>query len=210
MRRDLVGRQVGTFNFLSRLGAGGMGEVYRARDNRLGRDVALKVLNAEVADDPARRVRFEREARVLASLSHTNIAGIHSVENIDGQPALVLELVEGATLEERLRSGPVPVAEAFAIGHQIADAVTAAHGKGIIHRDLKPANVKLTGDGVVKVLDFGLAKALAEGDEVSTSPTVTGLTHHGTIPGLLISAWSVIDTSPLVSWLSQVQRLQTA
>ena len=157
----MIGKDLGPSRVLERVGAGGMGEVYRAHDTKLRRDVALKILPAAFAADPERRARFAREAQVLASLNHPHIAAIYGVEEADGVTALVLELVEGPTLDERIAGRPVPVEEALAIASQIADALDAAHEKGIVHRDLKPANIKLTDDGRVKVLDFGLAKALA-------------------------------------------------
>ena len=138
-----------------------MGEVYRARDTKLGRDVALKVLPPAFTADADRVARFAREARLLASLNHPHIGAIYGFEDGGDVPALVLELVEGETLDDRVRRGPLPLSEALAIAQQIADALDAAHGAGIIHRDLKPSNIKITPDGVVKVLDFGLAKALA-------------------------------------------------
>ena len=177
------GRRLGPYEVLSALGAGGMGEVYRARDTKLDRDVALKVLPEAFTADPERLARFAREAKVLASLSHPNIAGIHGLEEADGTRALVLELVEGPTLAERIAQGPIPLEEALEIARQIAEALEAAHERGIVHRDLKPANVKLQPDGTastgrVKVLDFGLAKALepAAGGaaaELSRSPTLS-------------------------------------
>src|SRR5262249_18371902 len=150
---------------LSHLGTGGMGEVYRARDSRLGREVAIKVLPPVFTTDADHRARFEREARLLAALNHPHVGAIYGLEDLDGVPALVRGLVGGETLAERLeravRSGgsALPVTEALAIGTQIADALDAAHERGIVHRDLKPANIKITPDGIVKVLDFGLAKA---------------------------------------------------
>src|SRR5262245_43187010 len=156
-----AGSRLGPYEIQSAIGAGGMGEVYRARDGRLQRDVAIKVLPEAVAKDPERLARFQREAQVLAALNHSNIAHIHGLEDSSGTPALVLELVEGETLAERLAAGPLAPDEALGIARQIADALEAAHEKGIVHRDLKPANVKLTPDGMVKVLDFGLAKAMA-------------------------------------------------
>src|SRR5436305_12119379 len=135
-----------------------MGEVYRARDTKLNRDVAIKVLLPAVANDPDRLVRFSREAQVLASLNHPNIAHIHGLEEADGVTALVLELVEGEDLAQRIARGPIPLDEALPIARQIADALEAAHEQGVIHRDLKPANIKVRDDGTVKVLDFGLAK----------------------------------------------------
>ncbi|MBF8300639.1 MAG: prkC 10, partial [Acidobacteria bacterium] len=139
-----------------------MGEVYRARDTKLGREVALKVLPPDFANDAERLARFQREARVLASLNHPNIAIIHGLEDADGTPALVLELVEGPTLADRIAEGPIAADETVRIGRQVAAALEAAHGQAIVHRDLKPANIKITPSGVVKVLDFGLAK-LVEG-----------------------------------------------
>jgi serine/threonine protein kinase len=136
-----------------------MGEVHRARDTRLGRDVAIKALPAEVAHESERLARFRREAHLLASLNHPGIAAIHGLEEADGQPLLVLELVEGETLAERIARGQVPLDEALGIARQVAEALEEAHEHGIVHRDLKPANVKLTPEGKVKVLDFGLAKA---------------------------------------------------
>ncbi|HVH28340.1 MAG TPA: protein kinase [Vicinamibacterales bacterium] len=182
-----AGGRFGPYEILSAIGAGGMGEVWRARDSRLGRDVAIKVLPRAFSSDPDRLARFEREARVLASLNHPNIAGILGVEDADGAPALVLELVEGATLADRLTRGAIPIDEALAIARQIADALDGAHEKGIVHRDLKPANVKVTPAGTVKVLDFGLAKAMGGEDEAadpSQSPTMmAGATIEGLILG---------------------------
>ena len=153
----MIGTTLGPYEVIDRLGAGGMGEVWKARDSRLSRLVAIKI-GAERFSD-----RFEREARAVAALNHPNICTLHDV----GPNYLVMELVEGATLADRLRTGPIPVAEALTIAKQMAEALEAAHEKGVIHRDLKPANVKVTPDGVVKVLDFGLAKAL---DPVSGAP----------------------------------------
>ena len=164
-----------------------MGEVYRARDGRLNRDVAIKVLPADVAADSDRLARFEREAQVLASLNHPNIAHIHGVEDSSGTPALVMELVEGSTLADRIAKGPIPLDEALPIAKQIAEALEAAHEQGIIHRDLKPANVKVRPDGTVKVLDFGLAKAFepvgVAGASATMSPT---LSIHATQAGLIL------------------------
>ena len=154
----MAGQRVGLYEVTGPLGAGGMGEVYRARDARLGRDVALKILPEMFASDPERLARFEREAQLLASLNHPHIAAIHGLEESGAVRALVMELVEGETLAERLTGGALPVDEALAVARQIADALEAAHEQGIIHRDLKPANVKITPAGTVKVLDFGLAK----------------------------------------------------
>jgi Tol biopolymer transport system component len=177
------GTRLGTYEVIGLLGAGGMGEVYRARDTKLQRDVALKVLPELFAADPDRRARFTREAHVLASLNHPQIGSIYGIEEApstsSGQAvvALVLELVEGPTLADRIAQGPIPIGEALRIAAQIADALDAAHEKGIIHRDLKPANIKLTADDRVKVLDFGLAKAMTDesSPNASLSPTMTAM-----------------------------------
>src|SRR5512143_1123518 len=160
----LLGRQIGPYRILSLLGAGGMGEVYRAHDSKLGRDVAIKTLPPEFARDPGRLARLRREARTLASLNHPNIAAIYGLEESAEADYLVLELVEGETL-----CGPLPLAAALDLASQVAEALEAAHQHGIIHRDLKPANLKLTTQGTVKVLDFSLAKAGA-GKDSRTSP----------------------------------------
>ena len=185
--RAIVGRRFGPYAVVAPIGSGGMAEVYRARDEQLGREIAIKVLPQHFASDPDRRARVEREARMLAALNHPHIGAIYGLEDVDGCPALVLELVEGETLAEQVAKGPLPLARALEIARQIGDALDAAHKKGIIHRDLKPANVKVTPDGVVKVLDFGLAKAVA-GDgstsDLTQSPTMTVRgTHHGMILG---------------------------
>ena len=160
---SLIGRQIGSFTVHSLLGAGGMGEVYRAHDTRLGRDVAIKILPTAWLVDAERRARFDREARTLASLNHPHIGAIYGLEDVDDSRALVLELVEGPTLADRLVTGALPLREALLIASQIADALDAAHQSGIVHRDLKPANIKIRTDGQVKVLDFGLAKAAGIG-----------------------------------------------
>jgi len=147
------------YRITAKLGEGGMGEVWRATDTKLGREVAIKVLPAEFATDPDRLARFQREAQVLASLNHPNIAAIYGVETAGGVSVLVMELVEGPTIEERIAQGPIPSADALPIAVQIAEALEAAHERGVVHRDLKPANVKIAPEGRVKVLDFGLAKA---------------------------------------------------
>jgi Tol biopolymer transport system component len=174
------GARVGAYEVVERIGAGGMGEVYRARDTRLGRDVAIKTLPASLARDPERLARFEREARLLAALNHPNVGAIYGVEDAGGRPALVLELVEGPTLHDLVheRSGgsrPLAQEETVDIARQIADGLDAAHEKGIVHRDLKPANVKVTAAGVVKVLDFGLGRVSdpASGSGPSEDPTLT-------------------------------------
>ena len=154
----LTGQRLGAYHVYERIGAGGMGEVYRARDTKLGRDVAIKILPHHFTNEPERLARFEREARVLASLNHPHIGAIYGLEDADGVRALVLELVNGETLAERIARGSIPLTETLFIARQIADALEAAHEKGIVHRDLKPANIKITTDNVVKVLDFGLAR----------------------------------------------------
>jgi eukaryotic-like serine/threonine-protein kinase len=182
-----AGTRLGPYEIVAPIGAGGMGEVYRARDSRLSRDVAIKVLPEALVRDGARLTRFRREAQVLASLNHPHIAAIYGVEEQGGQEALILELVEGETLAERIAAGPVPVEEALEIARQIARALEAAHEKGIVHRDLKPANVKLDRAGHVKVLDFGLAKALSidgSSPDATSSPTLTAAsTQAGVIIG---------------------------
>jgi len=184
----MIGKTLSHFKITAKLGAGGMGEVYRAEDTKLGREVAIKVLPEAVATNPERLARFEREAKVLASLNHPNIAGIHQVEEADGVHFLVMELAVGETLSERITRGPIPIGEALPMALQIAKALEAAHEGGIIHRDLKPANVMVAPDGLVKVLDFGLAKALQpESDaraDLSMSPTLTAqMTQVGVLLG---------------------------
>ncbi len=174
--------RIGPYDVASLLGRGGMGEVYRARDPRLGRDVALKVLPERHALDAEHLERFEREARVLASLNHPNIAALYGIEEVRGRQALVMELVEGITLAERIASGPIPLAEALPIARQIGEALEAAHDRGFVHRDLKPANVCVRPDGTVKVLDFGLAKAIALGDH-GADPMITARTGAGAMVG---------------------------
>ncbi len=167
---SLVGQQLISYKILSLLGAGGMGEVYRARDMKLEREVAIKVLPALLSHDPERLARFEREAKLLASLNHPNIAAIHGLEESDGIRFLVLELVEGKTLAERVAKGPLPVEEALEVCRQMAEGMEAAHEKGVIHRDLKPANVKVTPEGKVKILDFGWPRRLRQSRLLRTSP----------------------------------------
>jgi len=187
------GQRLGSYEVLGSLGAGGMGEVYRARDTKLQRDVAIKVLPESLATDRDRLARFEREAQLLAALNHPHIAAIYGVDTVADTQFLVLELVDGETLADRIaRGGALPISEAVAIAKQIAEALQAAHDKGIIHRDLKPANIALTADGHVKVLDFGLAKAFEAGtatssagvsrNDATSSPTITSL---GTVAGIL-------------------------
>jgi Serine/threonine protein kinase len=165
---DLAGRRLGVYQIETRIGAGGMGEVYRARDTKLGRDVAIKVLPRALTRNADRRARFEREARLLASLNHPHIAQVYGFEESDEILALVMELVPGETLDAIIQPGGIRPAHALAIARQICDALEAAHEKGIVHRDLKPANIKVTPDGVVKVLDFGLAKSCA-GESVNAA-----------------------------------------
>jgi serine/threonine-protein kinase len=180
---------LGSYQVTALLGEGGMGEVYRATDTTLGRLVAIKVLPESVASDPDRLARFEREAKTLAALNHPNIAAIYGLERSEGRTALVMELVEGPTLADRISTGPIPADEALGIARQIADALEAAHERGIVHRDLKPANVKVRADGTVKVLDFGLAKtvesAVTASPGTSLSPTITtpAMTQAGLILG---------------------------
>jgi len=177
---------IGPYVILAPLGAGGMGEVFRAKDTRLDREVAIKALPEHFARDPERVARFQREAKLLASLNHPHIAAVHGFEEVEGKRFLVMELVEGATLADRLHDGAMPVEDALTIGRQIAEALEAAHERGVIHRDLKPANVKITPDGAVKVLDFGLAKAMSEDSsatDIANSPTITA---QHTRPGVVL------------------------
>ena len=179
------GTRLGPYEVVALLGAGGMGEVYRARDTRLGREVAIKALPEAFAKHPERLARFEGEARLLASLNHPNVASIFGLEESAGTPYLVLELVEGETLAARLARGPLSEREALELGGQVAAAVEAAHDRGVIHRDLKPANVMITPTGSAKVLDFGLAKLVAPGSgvEAARARTVVEATEAGVILG---------------------------
>jgi serine/threonine protein kinase len=188
-----AGTRLGTYEVVERLGAGGMGEVWRARDARLGRDVALKLLPDDVAHDPDRRRRFEREARLLAALNHPSIATLHGFEQADGLLFLVMELVEGRTLAEKVLAGPLPMTGALDLARQIADAIEAAHERGILHRDLKPQNIKVTPEGRVKLLDFGLGKVLEAGDSgAALSERLTATTDS-------TSAGSAVGTAPYMS-----------
>ena len=180
------GTRIGVYEILGLIGSGGMGEVYRARDTKLGRDVAIKVLANRVSDDGMVLARIEREARLLASLNHPAIATIHSVEEWDGAPAIVMELVEGDTLAVKLFDGPLPVPDVVRIARQVSEALTVAHDRGIVHRDLKPANIHLRPDGAVKVLDFGLAKSVGQSDTQLIPQTVT-------------TTGSVMGTAPYMS-----------
>jgi eukaryotic-like serine/threonine-protein kinase len=192
----VIGSTIGPYQVLAKLGEGGMGEVYRARDTKLDRDVALKVLPDAFARDPERLARFEREAKTLAALDHPHIAQIHGLEESGGVRTLVLEFVDGPTLADRIARRPIPMPEALPIARQIAEALEAAHDRGIIHRDLKPANIKLRIDGSVKVLDFGLAKALdptsVAGLDATASPTITA-------PALLTGAGTILGTAAYMS-----------
>ncbi|MEX1312487.1 MAG: serine/threonine-protein kinase, partial [Candidatus Sulfomarinibacteraceae bacterium] len=196
----MIGKRLSNFEIRARLGEGGMGEVWRAEDSKLGREVALKILPAEFAANPERIARFEREAKVLASLNHPNIAHLYGLETVDSetgsgsspeprasnlQTFLVMELVEGEDLADRIARGPIPIGEALPIALQIAEALEAAHEQGVIHRDLKPANVRLTPERKVKVLDFGLAKALDPTPDGATEHSQT-ITSAGTVVGMVL------------------------
>jgi Tol biopolymer transport system component len=182
-----LGARLGSYEILSAIGAGGMGEVYRARDTKLERDVALKVLPEAFARDAARMARFGREAKLLAALDHPNIAAIYGLEDSGGTRALVMQLADGSTLADRITKGPIPIEEALPIARQITEALEYAHERGIIHRDLKPANVKVAADGTVKLLDFGLAKAMdsdLSGEDLANSPTLSRMaTQAGVLLG---------------------------
>ena len=189
----LTGRRLGVYDVQSRLGAGGMGEVYRARDTRLGRDVAIKVLPTAFTSDADRLARFEREARMLAALNHPNIGAIYGLEDTDGIRALVLELVDGESLADRIARGGLLLKEALVIARQIADALDAAHEKGIVHRDLKPSNIALTRDGTVKVLDFGLAKTSVSGTPADDGAFGSTMTTAGTREGVVLGTASYMS-----------------
>src|SRR5436190_20975501 len=182
----MIGTKLAHYDITSHLGTGGMGDVYQATDSKLGRSVAIKLLPEAFTHDAERAARFEREARVLASLNHSNIAAIFGLEESGDRKFLVMELVGGETLADRIKRGPIPVVEALSIAKSICEALEAAHEKGIVHRDLKPANIKITTDGKVKVLDFGLAKAMEKAPAhatLSNSPTMLSGTMGGVILG---------------------------
>src|SRR6202158_391795 len=181
-----AGTRRGSYEVVAKIGAGGMGEVYQAHDTKLGRDVAIKDLPANFVNDPERLSRVQREARMLAALNHANIATIYGLEQSGGVTCLVMELVPGETLAERVKAGPLPVEEALKIAIQIAEALEAAHEKSIIHRDLKPANVKVTPEGKVKVLDFGLAKAYAGDSEMGDPANSPTMTAAATMQGMIL------------------------
>jgi serine/threonine protein kinase len=183
--QDLIGSVLGHYRIADKIGAGGMGEVYRATDTKLGRDVALKVLPAEMASSPERLERFQREARVVAALNHPHIVTIHSVEEAEGVNFLTMELVEGQPLDKLVDAGALPVERIVDIGTAIADALAAAHEKGIVHRDLKPANVMVSEGGGVKVLDFGLAKMRPRGDSTSSELPTEVQTRDGVVMGTM-------------------------
>jgi serine/threonine protein kinase len=188
----LTGRRLGVFDVQGQLGIGGMGEVYRARDTRLGRDVAIKILPRAFTGDPDRLARFDSEARLLASLNHPHIGALYGLEEADGVTALVMELVEGEDLSQRLARGAIPMHDALPIARQIADALAAAHEQGIIHRDLKPANIKVRPDGTIKVLDFGLAKHAVHAAGRTDTPALTA-TDGRTEPGRIIGTVSYMS-----------------
>lgn len=183
----MIGTTLSHYRITEKLGAGGMGEVYRAEDRTLNRHVAIKILPDEFASDPERLARFEREAKLLASLNHPNIAAIHGLEEADGKLYLVLEWVEGQSLAQRILKGPLPVDEALDVGRQITEGLEAAHEKGIIHRDLKPAHIQLTPGGKVKILDFSLARAFhehpQEADQMHSPPITEAMTRPGVVLG---------------------------
>src|SRR5215831_17406838 len=187
----MIGTKLAHYEITAHLGSGGMGDVYQATDTKLGRSVAIKFLPEAFSHDSERVARFQREARVLASLNHPNIAGIYGLEESNGHHFLIMELVPGETLADRIARGAIPLDEALPIAKQIAIALEEAHEKGVIHRDLKPANIKVTADGKVKVLDFGLAKAMSGNDDtqsdaaLTNSPTLMsmGATNAGVILG---------------------------
>src|SRR5262249_2639286 len=181
-----IGQQLGSYEITALLGKGGMGEVYRARDLKLKREVAIKILPEEFSRDPDRISRFQREAEILASLNHPNIACIYDFLEVHSARYLVLELIDGETLADRMKHGPIPVKEALDIALHLCEALEVAHEKGVVHRDLKPANVKITSDGRVKVLDFGLAKAMEQVPATMLSNSPTLISMAGTNVGVIL------------------------
>src|SRR5262245_49652468 len=193
------GVRLGPYEVIAAVGAGGMGEVYRARDTKLNRDVALKILPAAFASEPDRLARFHREAQVLASLNHPHIGAIYGFEDSGETHALVLEFLDGPTLADRIAQGPIPIEETLPLATQIAEALEAAHEQGIIHRDLKPANIKLRPDGTVKVLDFGLAKLTEPGFGVRDSGFDGSLSPTITSPALMTGVGVILGTAAYMS-----------
>jgi serine/threonine protein kinase len=189
------GDRIGAYEVVALIGAGGMGEVYRARDTKLGRPVAIKILLQSVALQADRIARFEREAKLLAAINHPHIAALYGMEDEGGVQFLVMELVDGETLAERIARGALPPNAALPLALQIADALEAAHDKGIVHRDLKPANIKITPDSRVKVLDFGLARAADAADP----STQVGRTHSPTLSLMATQAGLILGTAPYMS-----------
>ena len=195
----MIGDRIGSYEIIAPLGSGGMGEVYRARDTQLKREVAIKVLPDAFAQDPERLGRFQREAELLATLNHPNIAAVYGVERTSGVNAIVLELVEGETLADRLQRGALPLQDTLTIARQIVEAMEAAHEKGIVHRDLKPANVKVTPDDRVKVLDFGLARAMTDEPAPTGAPILANATHSPTLSMLATQAGVILGTAAYMS-----------
>ncbi len=204
----IIGTQLGSYEITALLGKGGMGEVWRARDAKLKREIAIKILPDELSRDHDRVSRFQREAEVLASLNHNNIAAIYDLQEANSSRFVVLELVAGETLAERIAKGAVPVDEALGIAKQICEALEAAHDKGIVHRDLKPANVKILPDGKVKVLDFGLAKAMSGANaspagrshqEMEDSPAKAALSNSPTLSMAATNAGVILGTAAYMS-----------
>src|SRR5258706_12013499 len=192
-----AGKRLGPYEILSPLGAGGMGEVYRARDSRLSREVAIKVLPSELAADQERLKRFEREARSASSLNHPSIVTIYEIGQTDAVSYIAMELVEGKTLREGLAGGPLPMRRLLSIAAQVADGLAKAHGSGIVHRDLKPENIMVSGDGFAKILDFGLAK-LTQNEPESGEHTKAETVSVGTEPGVVMGTVSYISPEQAV------------